>query len=165
MLPPAMRLALISMLAAACSPAIAPPPSHTVLRDTAFVSERFRFALGPLEGWRVRPEPMLVRAEREDGRAGAVIAVEPMPGLELEQAAALAMRPLRPEVISRERVRFCGRDAVRQVTRTEAAGVALRYAGVLFLDRDHLYRIDAWAEEPIELEPFFDSFSLVPGDI
>lgn len=146
------------------------------------VDEDYRFRIAwPGDGWKLMREHD-VRQLVPDAMAGAfsqqqawgAVIVERFPGAELDAMARLVIdsMPLEERVIEREeRITFQGEQARRVTLTGRINDIHARYIVILLLHQDHVYQLIGWGPQDAlspdgaQLQPFFDAFSLLEGEV
>jgi len=174
-----------ALLLLACGGAAATAPPATIetvaiedLPTGASVSEAYRFALRPFEGWQIASEAELPRfggaaagaAVQRNGGGFGVVVVESMPGLSLQRAAELTVDAFPAEGRTVEWLgteTYRGFDAIRFAVSAQVEGMSMRWTNLMFLRDDHAYRLTTWGTGlgPRGGEAFEQSFVLLEGQV
>jgi len=144
----------------------------------ASVSEAYRFALRPIEGWQIASESELPRfgsaaagaAVQRNGGGFGVVVVETMPGLSLQRAAELTVDAFPAEDRNVEWLgsqSYRGFDAIRFAVSARVEGMSMRWTNLMFLRDDHAYRLTTWGSDlgPQDTAAFEQSFVLLDGQV
>jgi len=153
--------------------------------DEAIVDRDYAFRISrPSRAWRLLPEDE-VRQIAPDAIAGAVgmgmkvrsclgaVIVEPIHDMELDQFADLVLEGMAIEskvVQSRERITYCGREAVRLVVRGDVEEVPFHYENHVFINQNHGYQVvgmgpAANVGDGEALREFHQAFELLDGPV
>ena len=188
--PSALAIVLWGCLGAGCTDKAAEAETNarrvsaasTANATEAVVDEARRFRLSwPGPGWKLLHEaearklaPEAVAGAMSDRGITAVVVVR--------RAATTDLGPYVAQLIDRlvlderqvernEAEKFLGKDARRFIVKGTADGVALRYAGLVFANQEHLYRLVAWGAQADTtadgswLDPVVKSFVLSDGAV
>ena len=144
----------------------------------AIVHEGLRFELAlPGPSWKtLRAEdiqqlvPDAVAGATSGKGAWGVVIAERLPGATLKDAEAMIEENLVTAVVeSREELEFVGLPARKAEFTMSVEGLKSRYVRICFLREGFLYQLLAWGPDVRTdrqtLQPFFDAFSLTPGEI
>ncbi len=144
--------------------------------------EAYRFELArPGPGWKLLHEadasklaPDALAGALSEGNVTGLVLVSRTPPTPLEQLGQqrISRLPLADKQVERHAAEsFAGKDARHFVVTGKVAGVGLRYASKLLVNKTWVYQLLAWA--PLDdmsadgsaFAPFFEAFSLLEGEV
>lgn len=141
------------------------------------IDEAYRFRLDhPGKGWKTL-DHVEARKSNLDTVAGVIgpdhvqgaVTVEYVPGVALLDYLDLVLSDpaLGAEVLDQVEIEFAGQPAIQVDFDASRSGLPLRHRMVVLVRNDWVYMLDAWGVDANagDLAPFFDSFSLLDGEV
>lgn len=183
----ALVLVLGLIAAAGCKRTSDGDPSKVTSTSTddatqPLVDEDYRFEISwPGKGWKITREAD-IRKLVPDAVAGAIngdalfgaIIIEAAPGATAKEFADLLIEQLPVEgksVDMREKIKFAGFDAERYAVSGSMNGITFRFVNNVFVRDRFVFQVLGWGHvgklsaNGTELQPFFDAFKALPGEI